>query len=331
MALLLAGCLHELDKVQGKPPPAPTGLTALGLDSSVRLSWDTPAINVPHDIYFTPEGGSEEVIENVTNPYIHQGLTNGILYTYQVVARNRVGISARTPPVTVMPVVFNWEEAWAVRVTSGNFPLCKDDGTHEECLMTSTAPNNWFTSRFHTGPQADTVPDEPLTYIKIFQNFDMAANGITYTMEDDNGLNLHVENLKPTYVEIRDLNIPVTEYTELFLRAHEAVLTDATSYTYVEIAPNAFVSGDACLGRRIRYVLRTGSNQAVASIPPDPAVKIVVLGDIGRVFRRNILQDLSCSPSAYAIGSLRLGIDGFTTDNNWGRWDTTGIIGPPLT
>ncbi len=331
LAVLLGGCFHELNKEKGKPPPPPTGLEALGLDSSVRLSWDVPAINVPHDLYFTPEGGKEEVIENVTNPYIHQGLTNGILYTYQLVARNRVGISTRTPPVTVMPVVFNWQEAWTVRVTNGNFPLCKDDGTHDECLMISTGGSNWFTSRFHAGPNADTGVDAPLTYIKIFQNFDMTANGITYTMQDNNGLNLAVENLKPSYVEIRDLNIPVTAYTELFLRAHEAVLTDTTSYTYLEIGPTTFVDGDACLGRRVRYVLGTGSAQAVPAIPPDPAVKIVVLGDIEEFFRRNMLQDLDCSPSAYAVGTLRMGIDGFKTNNNWGRWDTVGIIGPPLT
>ncbi len=328
---LSSGCMHELDKLKGAPPPQPQGLEVLGVDGAVRISWDAPAINVAHDLYFTPEGGEEDIIENITNPYIHQGLTNGVLYTYQLVARNSVGESPRTPPLSAMPVVFTWQEPWTVVVTGGNFPLCKEDGATDQCLMISETPNNWYTSRWHSGPKLNAALEQPLTYLKLFKNFDMTVGDTTYTMGGSNGLNMRVENLQPAFVEVRDLNIPVTAFSDLFIRAHETVLTDSLAYTYIEIAPTTFVSGNTCLGRKVRYILATGSDQAVASIPPEAGLKIVELGKIGNFFRHNIFADLDCADSAYAIGTLRLGIEGAASDNNWARFDTIGLIGPPLT
>ncbi len=328
---LSSGCMHELDKLQGSPPPAPTGLKVLGVDASVQISWDAPEINVPHDLYFTPEGGTEDVVENIPNPYLHQGLTNGVLYTYQLVARNSVGESPRTPPVSAMPVVFNWQEPWGVLVTGGNFPLCKDDGATDQCLMTSEAPNNWYASRWHNGPQQNAALNQPLTYVKLFKNFAMTVGDTTYTMAGSDGLNMTVESLQPSFMEIRDLNVPVTAYSDLFIRDQEAVLTDSLAYTYIEIAPTTFVAGDTCLGRKVRYILATGSDQAVANIPAEAGLKIVELGNVGEFFRHNILADLDCADSAYAIGKLRLGIEGVSSDNNWARFNSIGLIGPPLT
>ncbi|MFQ5487651.1 MAG: fibronectin type III domain-containing protein [Gammaproteobacteria bacterium] len=327
---LSSGCMHELNKLKGSPPPQPQGLKLLGVDNGVLVSWDAPEINVAHDLYFTPEGGEEDIVENITNPYIHQGLTNGVLYTYQLVARNSVGKSPRTPPLSVMPVAFTWQEPWGAPVVGGNFPLCKEDGATDQCLVISNN-SNWYTSRWHSGPKLNAALDQPLTYIKLFKNFDMTANGTTYTMAGSNGLNMTVENLQPAFLEVRNLNIPVTAFTDLFIRAHEAILTDNLAYTYIEIAPTTFVSGSTCLGRKVRYILATGSDQAVASIPAEAGLKIVELGKISEFFRHNIFADLDCADSAYAIGTLRLGIEGAVSDNNWARFDTVGLIGPPLT
>lgn len=332
VVLLTSGCLHELEQLEGRPPPQPTGLTTLGLDSAVQIRWDEPKIRVPHNLYFTPEGGEEQVIENVTNPYVHQGLTNGQRYTYQLVAVNRVGESPRTPPVTAMAVVFNWQEPWTMNILQGsNHPVCNEDATGittDRCLMV-TEENNWHTSRWYGGDNLNAGIDEPLTYIKAFQNFIMEAGGITYTMTDDLGLNMTVERLQPSFVERRNLNIPVTDYTELFIRSHEAILTDDTVYTYLEIAPATFVAGDPCLGRKIRYVLLKGGNTPI--MPSDSDTVVVELGKIDNFFRRNILPDLTCEPSAYAIGTIKIGIENPQSDDNWGRWDAIGIIGPPLT
>lgn len=328
---LSGGCKYQLDKLEGNPPPTPQGLTLQGIDKAIQIAWDAPAINVPHDLYFTPEGGEESIIENISNPYIHQGLTNGLLYTYQLVARNNVGASSRTSAQTVMPVVFTWQEAWPTLVVGGNFPLCKDDGATEQCLMITETPNNWYTGRWHSGPNLNAALDQPLTYIKIFKNFDMIVGNTTYTMQDNKGVNMTVENLQPSFLEDRELNIPVTAYSELFIRAHEAVLTDSLAYSYVEIAPTTFVSGDTCLGKKVRYVLATGSDQAIANIPADPDIKIIELNVAGNFFRHNMFADLDCADSAYAIGTVRMGIEGFTSDNNWARFDTIAFIGPPLT
>ncbi len=334
--LLLAagGCLHELERLEGKPPPTPTGLSAVGSESSVVIRWDVPEVNVPHNLYFTPQGGEEEVIENITNPYVHRGLSNGVLYTYRLEACNTVGCSPPTPPVTTMPVVFNWQEAWTANVIGNNHPLCNaDPGGEERCLLVTTGTNtsnSWYTSRWYGGPQATLSVDAALTYLRLYQNFDMTVGETTYTMAGEEGLNMRMEEGLPSYVELRDLNIPVTAYTEIFIRDHEAVLTEETAYAYLEITPVSFTAGDACLGRRIRYVLANGGPAALAAIPQEEGLHVVELGDTEAFFRRNLLPDLQCEPSAYAIGGLRLGIEGASTAANWVRWSGIGIIGPPL-
>ncbi len=329
LALLGSGCIHKLERLEGRPPPQPTGLEALGLPSAIQISWDEPRIRVPHDLYFTPEGGEEDVIRNITNPYVHQNLVNGQLYTYQVVARNSVGESPRSAPVTAMPVIFNWQELWNINNLAGNnHPLCSDDGTSTQCLIITTA-NSWATSREHGGTTPNATIGEALTYLRFSQNFTMVAGDTTYTMRDDNGLNMTVESPLPSFLALDNLNIPVTTYTELFILDHEAVLTDDSVYTYLEILPATFVAGDACLGRKLRYVLAKGGSAAIT--PPDADTRVIELGQIDDLFRRNILPDLACNPSAYAIGSIRLGIENPQSSNNWARWGALGIIGPPLT
>ena len=331
---LLGGCFHEMDKIDGKAPPIPTNVSVLGLDGAVQILWDTPPINVPHNLYWSVDGGPEEVIENISPPYFHQGLVNGSLYTYQLTATNNAGESARTAPVTTMPVVFNWQENWGIAVDQGNNPQCnddKDDTTQDtQCRIVSSDNNTWLTSRFFAGQGANAVLNDPLTYIKLFANFDMRANGVEYTMESEDGLNMTVESLDESSLEVRNLNIPVRAYRELYVRAFEAVLPGSSEYAYLEIQPANFIAGDACNGIKLRYVFAKASGMNTPVPPPDNSVKIIELGDTGDFFRRDFLSDLVCSDDEYVIGAIKLGIEGLQSDNNWIRWQSIGIVGPPL-
>jgi len=327
--IALGGCPLDISKQNGQTPSVPTGLTGLGLDGATQINWDTPATNVPHDLHWSTNGEPEQIIKNIRQPYFHQGLTNGQQYTYRLSARNTVGSSPLTAPITVTPVSFVWVESWAGRVSQGNFPSCRTDGTPDQCLLT-TNNNSWITSRQFEGANINAVLDEPMTYIKLAKNFDMVANGQTFTMQDATGINMTVENLQPSTVEINNQNIPVTAHTELFIRTHEAILTDTLEYSFLELSPANFSAGDPCLGKKLLYVLATASDQAIANIPADSSLKIIKIDQIGLFFRRNILPDLNnCSDSAYAIGTIKLGIGGIQSDNNWARWDVIGILGPP--
>ncbi len=333
LILLLSACIHDVDKIDGRAPPIPTNVTALGLEGAVALNWDSAATNVPHNLYWSINGDPEEVIENVSSPYFHQGLINGTLYTYELTATNTAGESPRTTPITAMPVIFNWQDIWDIPVDQGNNPQCnddKDDATDDiQCRIVS-GNNTWYASRFFAGPNPNAVLDDPLTYIKLFENFDMTANGVTYTMDGTAGMNMTVESLQESSLEVRNLNIPVNSFTELFVGSFEAVLPDIFEYVYIDIKPVTFISGDQCNGINLRYILSTASNQAIPNIPPDSTMKIIVIDTFIDLFRRNILPDLVCGEDEYTIGTVKLGIDGVQSDNNWIRFGTVGIIGPPL-
>ena len=330
MAVLLSGCIHELEKVKGKAPPIPTNVQVLGLDGAVQIMWDTPPVNVPHNLYWSVDGGPEEVIENISPPYFHQGLQNGSLYTYQLTATNRAGESPRTAPVSAMPVVFNWQENWVIPVDQGNNPQCNDDGTSPQCIIISNDNNNWYASRFFSGADADVTLGEPLTYIKLFDNFDMRYNGLDYAMESADGLNMTVELMRESSVEARGINIPVRAYRDLYVRAFEAVLPGSAEYAYLEIQPANLIPGDACNGVKLRYVFAKAIDRNTPVQAPDSTVKIIELDDPGEFFRRSLMPDLSCAEDEYVIGAIRLGIEDLRSDFNWVRWQSIAIVGPPL-
>lgn len=332
---LLSACIHELDKIEGKAPPIPTNVSVLGLDGAIQITWDIPPVNVPHNLYWSVDGGPEEVIENISSPYFHQGLVNGALYTYQLTATNNAGESPRTAPVTTMPVVFNWQENWGIAVDQGNNPQCNDDDNDAtqdtQCRIVSNDNNTWFTSRYFAGQNPNAILDDPLTYLKFFQNFNMRANGIDYSMESELGLNMTVEQLQESSLEVRSLNVPVGSYTELFVRAFEAVMPGISEYAYMELQPATFIAGDTCNGINLRYVFATANNMNAPVTAPDNTVKIIELGgEIGDFYRKDILSDLTCSENEYVIGTVKLGIEGIQGDNNWIRWQNIGIVGPPL-
>jgi len=329
LIVLLSACIHDVDKVGGRAPPIPTNVTALGIEGAVVLEWDIATTNIPHNLYWSIDGSSEKVIENVGSPYFHQGLINGTIYTYELTATNTTGESPRTTPVTAMPIVFNWEEAWNIPADQGNNPQCNDDGATSQCIIVSGS-NTWYTSRFFAGQNENAVLGDPLTYIKLFSNFSMTANGITYTMDGTAGMNMTVEQLQESSLEVRNLNIPVNSYSEIFVGDFEAVLPDIFEYAYLDIKPVTFISGDQCNGINLRYILSTASNQAIPNIPPDNTMKIIEINTPIDLFRRNILPDLVCGEDEYTIGTIKLGIDGVQSDNNWIRFGTVGIIGPPL-
>lgn len=91
-------------------PDAPTGLTAAAEDQAVELSWQIPADNglaiTGYRIYVEHVAGSRIIDTGSRTPaYRHEGLANGIEYTYRVSAVNTLGLeSAPSDPVTAIPL-----------------------------------------------------------------------------------------------------------------------------------------------------------------------------------------------------------------------------------
>lgn len=91
-------------------PDAPTALTAVAEDQAIELSWETPADNgVPitgYRIYVETADGSNTIDTGSTTPaYRHDGLNNGIEYTYSVTAINTLGFeSAQSDSATATPL-----------------------------------------------------------------------------------------------------------------------------------------------------------------------------------------------------------------------------------
>ncbi len=89
------------------PPAAPAGLTAAPADGQVTISWNGDSTAPSYNIYWSMASGVTKStgtkISNVTSPYIHTGLTNGMTYYYVVTAVNSAGESADSAEVSATP------------------------------------------------------------------------------------------------------------------------------------------------------------------------------------------------------------------------------------
>ena len=87
----------------GSPPAAPTGVAVVGGDAQVTVSWTGEGDS--YNVYWSTTSGVTTTtgtkIENVTSPYTHTGLTNGLTYYYIVTAVDRDGESAASEAVSV--------------------------------------------------------------------------------------------------------------------------------------------------------------------------------------------------------------------------------------
>lgn len=88
-------------------PAVPQSVTASNADSKIVLSWGKATGATSYRIYWsTAASVSKEtgtLIPNVTSPYAHTGLTNGVTYYYVVAAVNQFGESAESKGVSATP------------------------------------------------------------------------------------------------------------------------------------------------------------------------------------------------------------------------------------
>jgi fibronectin type 3 domain-containing protein len=89
------------------PPPAVTTLSVQPGDGINTIQWPAVQTATSYDLYWSvtsPVTTASAVITGVASPFVHEGLTNGKLVYYAVMARNQWGASALSTEVGAMPV-----------------------------------------------------------------------------------------------------------------------------------------------------------------------------------------------------------------------------------
>ncbi len=86
-------------------PDSPTDLSAYVSDRKVMLSWNEPTFDggTSIDYYIIYQDGTQIVNTVINNSVLISGLTNGQNYTFNVAARNFVGIGKISESITVIP------------------------------------------------------------------------------------------------------------------------------------------------------------------------------------------------------------------------------------
>jgi N-acetylneuraminic acid mutarotase len=87
-------------------PSRPTGVTAVAGVGSITVNWSTVSGAASYNLYWNTTDGvttSDNKVSNVTPPYLHAGLTNGIKYYYVVTAENSAGESVPSSEVSATP------------------------------------------------------------------------------------------------------------------------------------------------------------------------------------------------------------------------------------
>jgi len=119
-------------------PGTPIGLTAVGSDGVVTLTWIAPAnggsVITGYNIYRSTVPGSEKLLVTLGTgtSFTDNGLTNGRTYYYRVSAVNSVGEGALGSEVSAVPA--------QTAVVPGNFTLTATVADGEVCL-TWTVPS----------------------------------------------------------------------------------------------------------------------------------------------------------------------------------------------
>ena len=91
----------------GDAPPAPTVLATHAGDGEIQLTWVGISRATSYNVYWSTQPGlpadDRILIANVPKPYLHTGLTNGIVYYYLISAVNADGESVSTVELQAMP------------------------------------------------------------------------------------------------------------------------------------------------------------------------------------------------------------------------------------
>lgn len=87
--------------------PSPENVRALAENERVTITWDNVASAISYNIYWSKTPGVSKstgnIIRNVTSPYVHSNLTNGVTYYYIVTAKNAHGEGAESIEVSAKP------------------------------------------------------------------------------------------------------------------------------------------------------------------------------------------------------------------------------------
>jgi outer membrane protein OmpA-like peptidoglycan-associated protein/fibronectin type 3 domain-containing protein len=91
------------------PPSAPASLLAEPGNAQNTLTWNAVPGALTYDVYFSTTSGvstANQIVPNVTSPFVHTSLSNGTIYYYVVAASNSSGqgpLSAETSATPVVP------------------------------------------------------------------------------------------------------------------------------------------------------------------------------------------------------------------------------------
>lgn len=83
---------------QATAPGAPTNVTAVGGNASALVSWDAPADGGSPILYYTVTSDPATTPQQIDSGGAFEGLTNGVEYTFIVVATNAVGDGPASDP-----------------------------------------------------------------------------------------------------------------------------------------------------------------------------------------------------------------------------------------
>ncbi|QBG46566.1 fibronectin type III domain-containing protein [Verrucomicrobia bacterium S94] len=151
----------------------PAGVSALGLDQEVSLSWNIMPGATNYYIYRTQTAGDYAgvtPIETTSESYLDQGLTNETTYYYSIVAAYHNGTSAMSAEVAVTPKQIYIDES-VISTTFSAETAGSDLADSADWNAISGSGSNAFTVVDNAGTQyVDTTPTTA--------DFDAAGNAV---------------------------------------------------------------------------------------------------------------------------------------------------------